>query len=433
MTARARFLIATGSLVVLAAVVLIAWQARTAISTDTARAGDPAVAMQYLCPMHPQIVSDHPGSCPICGMDLVLALRTQPPETEASSAAPEGLAQVRLSADDARRIAARTVVAERIPFAREVRAAGNVTADETRLTQVHTKTGGWVEKLWANAVGETVRRGEPLLEIYSPELLAAQEEYLVALRARDRLAESPTAAVSDSGDVLLASARSRLRLLDLADRDIDALTSGAIVRRSVHVASPASGTILERAIAQGARVEPDTMLLKIADLSRVWILAAVYEFELPFVREGQQATATLPYLPGKIYAGRVTRVYPTVDLATRTTQVRLEFENPGGELRPGMYAEVHLSADLGPRLSVPSEAVMETGTRSIVFVEESAGTFTPREISSGLRLPHRVEVLSGLDEGERVLAHGNFFVDAESKLAASLHAATKGVAAHDHR
>lgn len=419
MSPRGRSVLVVVSLAVLVAVVAVAWLSLRGTTHDH------GAATQFLCPMHPQVVQDRPGKCPICGMDLVPASQVDSEDPHDHAASPGGLARVRLTETKARRIGARSVPVEPARFDRVVRAVGSVAIDETRLRQVHTKTAGWVERLWANAVGEPVRRGAPLLEIYSPELLAAQQEFLVALRAKERLAASASAEVAASGDSLLAAARSRLRLLDMSDAEIAALEETGGASRTVILTSPISGTILSRGIAEGARVEPGTLLLEVADLSRVWVLASVYEYELPFVREGQEARMTLPYLPGREHQGKVTKVYPTLDPATRTATVRIEFANSGGTLKPEMYAEVRLVADLGERLAVPTGAVMETGTRSVVFVDEGEGVFTPREVAVGLRLPDRVEVLSGLERGERVLAEGNFFVDSESKLRAGLEGAAK--------
>jgi Cu(I)/Ag(I) efflux system membrane fusion protein len=419
MSPRGRSVLVVVSLAVLVAVVALAWL------TPRGTAQHHGSATQFHCPMHPQVVQDRPGKCPICAMGLVPASRVETEVPHEGAHGPKGLARVRLTEAKARRIGARSVPVEPARFDRVVRAAGNVAIDETRLRQVHTKTAGWVERLWANAVGEPVRRGAPLLAIYSPELLAAQEEFLVALRANERLAASGSEEVAASGDSLLAAARSRLRLLDMTEDEIAALEKTGVASRTVVVPSPLSGTILSRGIAEGARVEPGTMLLEVADLSKVWVLASVYEYELPFVREGQEASMTLPYLPGREHRGKVAKVYPTLDSATRTATVRIEFTNPDGSLKPEMYAEVRLVADLGERLAVPTGAVMETGTRSVVFVDEGDGVFTPREIAVGLRLPDRVEVLSGLERGERVLAEGNFFVDSESRLRAGLEAAAE--------
>jgi Cu(I)/Ag(I) efflux system membrane fusion protein len=424
-SARGRTVVALGSLAVLLAVVTVAWLSLRHV--PDAQDG----VTGFVCPMHPQVAQERPGKCPICGMDLVPAPERPAHAGQAGPAEPvavAGLARVRLTDEKARRIGARSVPAVSARFERIVRAVGDVAVDETRLRRVHTKTAGWVERLWANAAGAPVRQGAPLLEIYSPELLAAQEEFLVALRAQGSLASSSMPEVARSADSLVRAARRRLALLDMGGDDIAALESSGRARRTVVVESPISGTVLFRGIAQGARVEPGTLLLEVADLSRVWVLASVFEYELPFVREGQAATLTLPYLPGREFHGTVTQVYPTLDPATRAAQVRVEVANPEGTLRPGMFAEALLVADLGERLSVPTEAVMETGTRSVVYVDEGDGVFSPRVIEIGSRLAGRVEVLAGLAAGERVLAQGNFFVDSESKLHAGLEAAAQSAA-----
>ncbi|PYT06155.1 MAG: efflux RND transporter periplasmic adaptor subunit [Acidobacteria bacterium] len=399
---------------------------------------------KYHCPMHPKMISDRPGDCPICQMRMVpmdaategagtvdagadagtsgagtkeagqpevrnapskkkilyrstmnpneisdrpgkdsMGMEMVPVEVEeeapAARASVEGLSPVRISLQKQQLIGVKTTAVAVSPLRRTVRAVGRVTFDETRLHHIHTKVSGYVERLHANATGELVRKGEPLVEIYSPELLASQQEYLVALAARAR-------------------------------------TSGS----SLPSVAPMSGTVIQRNVTHGERVGPEMTLLELADLSRVWVLASVYEYELPFVREGEKATMSLSYVPGVSFEGRVSKIYPVLDAATRTAQVRLEFPNPGLVLKPEMYAEVQLVADLGKRLAVPDTAVMETGTRSIVFVDRGEGFFEPREISIGLRLPDRYEVLGGLREGEKVLTAGHFFIDSESRLKAAL-------------
>jgi Cu(I)/Ag(I) efflux system membrane fusion protein len=366
--------------------------------------------------MNPGEVSDAPGKDSM-GMEMV-AEEIAEGQPQASGVA--GLATVRIPMQKQQLIGVKTALVTRAPFLRTIRAVGRVTYDETRLHHVHTKIAGYVEKLYANATGETVRSGQPLLEIYSPELLASQQEYLVALRARARTADSTLPSVAGSGEQLLESARRRLELYDVTDEQIGELERTGQARRNITLDAPISGTILQRMVAQGERVEPEMTLLDIADLSRVWVVAAVYEYELPFVYQGQAATMTLSYVPGRTFEGRVSLVYPVLDAATRTAQVRLEFDNPGLLLKPDMYADVDLSADLGERLAVPDTAVMDTGTRSVVFVDKGDGFFEPREVRIGLRLPDHYEILDGLTEDERVLTSANFYVDSESKLKAAL-------------
>jgi RND family efflux transporter MFP subunit len=366
--------------------------------------------------MNPGEVSDAPGKDSM-GMEMVAE---EIVEGEPQASTVPGLATVRIPMQKQQLIGVKTALVTRAPFLRTIRAVGRVTYDETRLHHVHTKIAGYVEKLYANATGETVRSGQPLLEIYSPELLASQQEYLVALRARARTADSTLPSVAGSGEQLLESARRRLELYDVTDEQIGELERTGQARRNITLDAPISGTILQRMVAQGERVEPEMTLLDIADLSRVWVVAAVYEYELPFVYQGQAATMTLSYVPGRTFEGRVSLVYPVLDAATRTAQVRLEFDNPGLLLKPDMYADVDLSADLGERLAVPDTAVMDTGTRSVVFVDKGDGFFEPREVRIGLRLPDHYEILDGLTEDERVLTSANFYVDSESKLKAAL-------------
>jgi Cu(I)/Ag(I) efflux system membrane fusion protein len=386
----------------------------------------PAQAAAYHCPMHPTVVSDRPGACPICHMSLVPIDRGGRDDdahagTTGRSPVPDR-ATVRIGAEKRQLIGVRTERVERAPFRRAIRAVGRVTFDEMRLHHVHAKVGGYVERLYTGVTGEHVDNGEPLLEIYSPELLASQQEYLVALEARQRTSGSSVASVAAAGAQLVASARRRLELFDVSEDQIRMLEATGEARRTVTLEAPMSGTIIQRNVTHGMKVDSEMTLLDIADLSHVWVLASIYEYELPFVHEGQRATMVLSYLPGRSFEGRVSLVYPTLDPATRTVQVRLEFPNPDQLLKPEMYAEVVLEADMGQRLAVSDTAVLDTGTRSLVFVDRGEGLFEPREVQIGMRLPERHEVLSGLAEGESVLTAANFYVDSESRLKAALEA-----------
>lgn len=377
----------------------------------------PAVSTttRYRCPMHPSVISDHPGDCPICNMRLV-------PFDSHDSASHEstGLAPVTITSERRQLIGVKTSEVALMPFRRTIHAFGRVEIDETRLRHIHTKVGGFVERLHAHATGELVRKGAPLLEIYSPELLAAQQEFLIALRARERTAGSPLPSVASSGDELLSAARRRLELLDLQPAQVDALAASGQAQRTVTLYAPISGTVLRRGVTEGERVTPETALMDLVDLSHVWIVASVYEHELPLVHVGQEATATLAYVPGRSFPGHVSLVYPMLDPQTRTAQVRLEFDNPVSELKPEMYADVVLTSDLGERLAVPESAVLDSGEHQVVFVDRGQGRFEPRRVALGNRAPGIVEVLSGVTAGELVLTSGNFFVDAESKLEAAL-------------
>lgn len=397
-------------------------------------------ATRYYCAMHPSYISDKPGDCPICQMRLIPVEgehgrdATSAPLTPSPLQAVAGRAPVRVSSEKQQLIGVKTSLVERKPLVRSIRAVGRVAFDETRLHHVHTKVGGWIERLDANATGELVRKGQPLLTIYSPELLASQQEYLLALKARQRLSGTTISSVAGSGDELVASSRRRLRLYDMTDDQIARLESAGEATRTMTLYAPMSGHIVTRNVSQGERIEPGTALLDIADLSHVWILADIYEYELPFVQVGQTAALSLSYLPGRRFEGKIAFVYPVLSDMTRTVKVRLELANPDLELKPGMFGQVELRSDLGERLVIPESAIISTGEREVVFVDRGEGYFEPRELTLGVRLADDIEVLAGLAEGDRVLTSGNFLIDSESKLKAALGAAagTTSVPAHQH-
>jgi Cu(I)/Ag(I) efflux system membrane fusion protein len=368
----------------------------------------------YRSTMNPNEVSDRPGKDSM-GMDMVREEVEQP----AAGGAPavEGRAAVKISTQKRQLIGVRTATVEKGPFTRTIRTVGRVTYDETRLRSVFAKVSGWVERLYANNTGQLIKEGEPLLSIYSPELMASAQEYVLALQARKRLAQSE---VSDSWQRLVASARRRLLLFDIAPQQLATLEETGEAPKAMTLHAPISGHVIMRNVTQGDRIEPGTKLLDIAELSRVWVLADVYEYELPFIQVGQAATMTLSYLPGRTFDGHITLIYPVVSEATRTVKVRLEFPNADFTLKPEMYAQVEIHSELGEKLTIPESAVVSTGTRDIAFVDRGEGYFEPRELKLGVRLPDRFEVIDGLAAGERVVISGNFLVDSESKLKAAL-------------
>jgi Cu(I)/Ag(I) efflux system membrane fusion protein len=303
---------------------------------------------------------------------------------------------------------------------------GRVAADERRRQVVHARYEGYVERLHVDFTGQPVGRGQPLLEIYSPELVAAQEEYLLARRAQARLGGSSVPGVAESGGELAEAARQRLRYYDVGAAEIEALERSGQARRTVTLRAPVAGVVVEKLAFTGMKVAPADRLYEIADLSRVWVLADVYERDLPAVRAGTAARVSLPHLAGREWAGKVAFVAPSVKPETRTVEVRLEVDNAAGLLKPDMFADVVLEP--GSRaarvLTVPESAVVFTGERTLVFVDRGQGRYEPREVALGARLAGGYEVQRGVAAGEKVVVSANFLLDSESSLRATIGAAS---------
>lgn len=308
-----------------------------------------------------------------------------------------------------------------------VRASGRIEVDERRLTTVTSKFEGYIERLYINATGQTVARGAPLFDAFSPELLAAQREYAVAAQALARVKDADE--TTQAGMQRLAeSALARLRLWDVTDEEIARLAASGEARRTLTFRAPASGTVIERKATQGMRFMPGEVLFEIADLSNVWLIADVFEQDLGRVRVGSPARVRLEAYPGHVVEGRVTFIYPTLRAETRSAQVRIELPNPGGRLKPAMFAQVELPAGGGQdlQLVVPNAAVIDSGTRRVVIIDQGAGRFEPREVKTGTRGDEFTVVTEGLKEGESVVVAANFLLDAESNLRAALGGLTGG-------
>ncbi|HEX2163962.1 MAG TPA: efflux RND transporter periplasmic adaptor subunit, partial [Thermoanaerobaculia bacterium] len=368
--------------------------------------GDPAEVAFWTCPMHPSVGAAEPGRCPLCGMDLVPVTRGE---------ADSGV--VIVDAGRRQEIGVTTTTVTVRPLGGTLSAVGRVTFDASRLTDVTVRIGGYIEELHVDRPGQPVRRGQPLFTLYSPELYAAQQELLTAL-ASQRAAAGTTA--PERADYLVRAARERLRLWDLSAEQIDRVISSGQAIERLPVLSPASGHVVEKDVVAGAAVEPGMRLYRIAALDRVWVEAEVYESELSRVAVGQPATVTLPYLPGKTFHGRVGFVYPYLDGESRTGRVRIELANTDGLLKPDMYANVELTTGLGERLVVPRSAVLHAGRRSFVFLDLGEGRLRPQQVETGVAEGEWVEVLSGVEEGDTVVASGNFLVAAESRLRSAI-------------
>ena len=302
------------------------------------------------------------------------------------------------------------------PLEKVIRTVGRVDYDEKRLVTISPKIGGWIEDLYVDFTGRFVQQGEPLLTLYSPELVSTQEEYLLALRAKKDLIKSPFPEVAGSGNSLAESARRRLKLWDINDDQIKALEESGQPRKTLTLYSPFSGIVLEKVAYKGMNVMPGMALFKLADLSVVWLYADIYEYELPFIRLGQQAAIQLSYLPGEVFTGKAIYIYPYLDPNTRTAKVRFEFPNPYGKLKPEMYANVEIKVHLGRKLTVPEGAIIDTGIRQLAIIDKGSGYFEPREVKVGAKVDNYYEVIRGLKAGERVVTSANFLIDSESRL-----------------
>ena len=373
-------------------------------------------ATKYHCPMHPSYISDRPGDCPICGMKLVPIEE----EEEAITVSVPGLADVKISPERQQLIGVRTGVVERRPLEKTIRTVGKVDYDERNLVHVHTRIEGWIKKLFVNYTGQLVKKHQPLFTIYSPEVVATQEEYLLALRAKKSLQDNPFQDVASGSATLLEAARRRLLLWEISEAQIEELERTGKPLTEVAIASHTDGFVIEKKALEGMRVEAGEDLYVIADLSDVWVYADIYEHELPLVKVGQGATVGLSYYPGDVFRGKVVYVYPYMESQTRTVRVRVELPNPGWRLKPGMFANVEVQTERGEGLVVPGGAVLDSGERKIAFVDKGEGRFEPREVRLGGRAGEGFEVLQGLSEGERVITSANFLIDSESQIKAAL-------------
>lgn len=376
--------------------------------------------LYYVDPMHPGYKSDKPGVAPDCGMTLV-------PVYEDDSAHETGqTGHLEISPEKQQLIGVEFGQAELTQATSSFHANGKVAQDETRVVRVHSKIEGWIEQVSVDFTGARVEKGQPLLTIYSPEMLASEQEYLLALHARDVLKASPLKEAAENSDSLIRASRTRLELWDFGRDQIEEIEKTGKPVRAITLFAPATGYVMSRNAFPGQKVTPDTELYAIADLSRVWVMADVFEADAANVRMGQGAVVTLPYEGGRRFGSRVSYILPQVDPASRTLKVRLEASNADLRLKPDMFVDVEFQVVSGRKLTVPAEAVLDAGLRKTVFVDHGDGHLEPRPVETGDRFGDRVEIVSGLKPGERIVTSGNFLIDSESQLrqpgAASEHA-----------
>jgi len=415
--------------------------------SSVSQTGQDAAKVQYTCSMHPFIIRDAPGACPICGMALTPVksansggaqkwrspmdpayVRDAPGKdymghdlepVQEGAAASEG---IRIDPVTLQNMGVRTEKVVKRRLQRTIRTVGLVAAADDRQFSVNAKVEGWVERLHVNQQGQVVKKGQPLLEIYSPELVAAQQEYLLALANRGRLAASPFPEIASGADRLVEAARTRLRYWDISPGQIRALEQSGHVLKTLTLFSEQEGVVASKKVVEGARIMAGEELLQIADLSTVWITADIYEYELPWVKVGQAVQVELPFASGRVIAGMIDYLYPSMENETRTVKARIKVANPGLELKPGMYANVAVAAGTAEEtLAIPMTALLNSGKDQTVFVALGEGRFAPRPVKSGVRDDSgAIQILSGLDEGEAVVVSAQFMLDSESRLREAL-------------
>ena len=432
---------------------------------DRVKTESTAETQLWTCGMHPEVLLDEPGQCPKCGMNLVPVKQ----RSSGSKSSPSdegkpksnkdrkvlywqapmnpsdiynhpgkskmGMDLVPVYEDQAslgkggsitidpvtvQNMGVRYATVQRMDFSRTIRTVGKIDYNEETLYTVSPKISGWIEKLYADYTGKMVRKGSPLLEIYSPELVTTQEEYLLALNNKAAVSQSGFASIKDGAESLLKSTRQRLAYWDIPASEIERLEKTGEVKKTVRLESPANGVIVHKNAVEGTFVKQGTNLYQIADLSTVWVYASMYDYELPWISVGQKVEMELSYLPGKTFQGKIAYIYPYLNQKARDVQMRLQFSNPRLELKPGMYANVHLQGRvLRDALVVPTEAVLRSGERNMVFVVREEGKFEPRQVKiaeEGGPGNRYYRVLAGVLEGEKVVTSAQFLLDSESRL-----------------
>ena len=389
----------------------------------------------------PAFAQGHAGHTaqPPAAVEKQKVTNPQAPQSASEEEATEEAPQVEISPEQLQLIGVKTVKVALKSLQKVIRTVGRIEVDERKLATVNTKIEGWIEKLHVDYTGRYVKKGEPLAEIYSPELLATQQEFISTLKWAGRQtdkAQPPDAAhsghdhtppapepVSELQKILakdavaaLDAARERLRLWDISETQIKHIEHTGKPARTLTLYSPVSGFVTQKMAIQGMRVMPGEKLFDIADLATLWIVADIYEYELPFVKVGQQARITLSYFPGRQFSSRIDYIYPTISADTRTAKIRLTLPNPGGQLKPQMFTNVEIRINLGKKLVIPESAVIDTGTSQVVYVEKGEGAFEPREVVLGIRVEGAVEVLQGIKAGEKVVSSANFLIDSEAQL-----------------
>ncbi len=364
----------------------------------------------YTCSMHPFIIREKPGVCPVCGMELIKKIES------GSSAQPAAVDHLSLSPTQRVMANIATVEATYNTLNKEINAVGIVQYDQSRQARVTAWAAGRIEKLNVNSVGAIVSKANPVAEVYSPDLIAAQQEYLLAFKSRNQLKNSPFTSIAQSGDGLVAAAKQRLILFGVKERQINALEKTGKPNIRVPIYTPLSGIVIEKMVQQGQYVNTGEVLFNIADLSAVWVEVEVYENEFQNLHIGQQVEIRSQSFPQSTFTGHISFIYPFLDPKTRTVKVRIAMPNPEMKLKPEMFVNATIKVPLSSAIVVPVTALMDTGKRQIVWVESSPGMFESREVQVGLHINEKVQILSGLNPGDKVAVSGGYLIDSESQL-----------------
>ena len=351
------------------------------------------------------------------------------PEAPPAETKTEEAPTIEISSEKQQLIGVKTVTVSSQPLKKIIRTVGLIEYDQRQQTAVNTKVEGWIEKLFVNYTGMYVKKGDPLVEIYSPELWATQQEFINVVRWAKRSSQAKNegkpqtrtstnfgAMIAQDAETLVNAGHQRLRLWDISDEQITKIAESEKPIRTLTIYSPVSGYVLQKTALQGMKVMAGEKLFDVADLSHVWIIADIYEYELPLLKSGETATIQLSYFPGRQFSSKIDYIYPTLSGDTRTAKARFVIPNPGGQLKPQMFTNVEVQVGLGQKLAVPEDAVIDTGLRQIAYVDKGNGYFEPREVRIGQRAENLVEVTAGLKAGEKVASSANFLIDSEAKL-----------------
>ncbi len=386
------------------------WQNQHSVKTTSQKAIQRR--QLYTCSMHPFIIREKPGVCPICGMELIKKID----DSSGSSAQPISVDHLSLSQNQRVMANVATVEATMETLNKEINAVGIVQYDQSRQAKVTAWVAGRIDRLNVNSVGAIVSKGKPVAEVYSPDLVAAQQEYLLAIKSRNQLNNSSFTSIAQNGEGLVAAAKERLLLLGVKASQIEALERNGNPTMRLPVFSPFSGVVIEKMVQQGQYVSAGEVLFNIADLSSIWVELEIYENESPYVHVGQQVEIRSQSLSQSSFTGRISFIYPFLDPKTRTLKARVEMANPGITLKPDMFVNAIIKQPLDSSIVVPVTAVMDTGKRQVVWVESAPGSFESREVRVGQRSNDKIQILSGLNPGDKVAVSGGYLIDSESQL-----------------